>query len=155
MPFRLIAAMSENRCIGKNGRLPWHLPDDLKRFKELTKGQVVLMGRKTWESIPDRFRPLPNRKNIVLTRDASYRVPTEVECIHTWDQARETYADACVIGGAELYQLALPFADTIHLTRLHQIYQGDAFFPPFEDDGWRIVEDLPQKGYSFVTYKKL
>lgn len=137
----LLAALDRSRAIGRGNALPWHLPDDLKRFKALTLGKPVLMGRKTAESLG---RALPKRHNLVLTR--SGRVPFEgMEAVASIDEAlRIAAADAaselCVIGGGELYALTLPLATRMHLTHVDAaIDDGDAFFPEFEAAQWRVV----------------
>ncbi len=129
-PLSLIAAVAENRCIGHENRLPWHLPEDLKRFREITRGHPVIMGRKTFESIG---RPLPQRQNIVISRDPNYSA-CGVETVTSLEQAIEKASaqnpkEIFVIGGAEIYRLALPYADRLYLTLIHQEVPGDAFFP--------------------------
>lgn len=139
----LIAALDRNGAIGKGNALPWHLPDDLKRFKQLTLGKPVLMGRKTAESLG---RALPGRQNLVLTR--SGRVPHDgMHAVASLDAALRTASEAgaeelCVIGGGEIYALALPSATELHLTHVDTAVGGaDAFFPAFDAAGWRIVSE--------------
>jgi dihydrofolate reductase len=137
----LVVAMSENGVIGKDGGLPWHLPDDLKYFKVVTFGKPVLMGRRTFESIG---KPLPGRRNLVLTRAASGSVPG-VEYVHSVEQARSLAvgaAELCVIGGAEVFALALPLATRIYLTRVHATIAGDTFFPLRDFSAWRASESV-------------
>lgn len=132
----LVVAMAENGVIGNANRLPWHLPADLKHFKAVTMGKPILMGRKTYESIG---RPLPGRRNLVLTRNADFSAPG-VETVRTLDEAIERTAAAAelmIIGGAELYRLALPRAQRIHLTRVHAPIAGDTRFPPCDWSEWR------------------
>lgn len=150
----LIAAMGRNRELGFGNKLPWHLPDDLKRFKKLTRGHTVIMGRKTYESIG---KPLPERKNIVVTRDPSYRAAGCVVVNSMADALREAGADSenFVIGGAEIYALALPFADKIYLTAVDAERPADAYFPEFEEKQWRITKTEPHQAdekhiYPFV-----
>jgi dihydrofolate reductase len=137
----LIAALDRNRAIGRDNALPWHLPDDLKRFKALTFGKPILMGRKTAESIG---RALPGRRNLVLTRSARVPFPG-MEAVSSLDDAHtiaeEDGADAlCVIGGGELYTLALPLATRMHLTFVDTaIADADVFFPRFDSADWRIL----------------
>lgn len=135
----LIAALDGHRAIGRGNALPWHLPDDLKRFKALTLGRPVLMGRKTAESLG---RALPKRRNLVLTR--SGRVPFEgMQAVASLDAAiahaqADGAAELCVIGGGELYALALPRATRMHLTHVDTVVEGcDAFFPAFDPADWR------------------
>ena len=157
----LIAALDRNRAIGRGNALPWHLPDDLKRFKALTLGKPVLMGRKTAESLG---RALPKRRNLVLTR--SGRVPFDgMQAVASIEDAlRIAEADGadelCVIGGGEIYALALPLATRMHLTHVDTaIDDGDAFFPAFDADVWREVArearaagDTHAHGFDFVDY---
>ena len=137
----LIVAVSDNGVIGRDNALPWHLPDDLKRFKQLTLGKPIVMGRKTYESIG---RPLPGRQNIVVTRDANYR-REGVTVVHSVDDALRAAADApevMVIGGADLFRLFLPRASRIHLTRVHAQVMGNVFWPEL-GDAWDVVSREP------------
>jgi dihydrofolate reductase len=145
-------ARATNGVIGRDGRLPWHLPADLKRFKAQTLGRPMIMGRKTFESFP---APLPGRRHIVLTRDPSWSA-AGAEVAHSVAEALALAADdAAVIGGAEVFALLLDRADRIELTEIHAEPEGDAIVPPFT--GWRETgrEDHPAEGdrpaYSFVT----
>ncbi len=138
MSLILIAAASENNVIGQGNRLPWNLPDDLKHFRELTRGHPVIMGRKTYQSIG---RPLPNRTNIVISRDAKFEAPG-CQLVSSIDQALamvEPGQAAYVIGGGELYTQALPLADAIELTRVHTVIAGDAYFPVIDTTSWQRV----------------
>jgi dihydrofolate reductase len=145
--------MAANRVIGRDGDLPWHLPGDLKHFKELTSGGTVVMGRKTYESIPERFRPLPNRRNIVLTRNGFEDPGAEIE-----NDLRAALAQDCfVIGGGSLYAQALPLADRLYLTEVDAEIAGDTFFP--ETPGWHVTEEsepIEENGlrYRFRTYER-
>ncbi len=134
----LIVAVADNGVIGRDNALPWHLPDDLKRFKRLTWGLPIVMGRKTFESIG---KPLPGRENIVVTRDANYR-REGVTVVHGIDEAVRAAGDAAelmVIGGAELFRMFLPRATRIHLTRVHANVAGDVVWPAL-DDTWGVVD---------------
>ena len=157
MSVIIIAAISENNCIGKNGAVPWRIPEDLKRFRELTTGHVVIMGRKTWESIPAAFRPLPKRTNIVLTRNADYPLPHEVERASSLEEAIAHHPnhDIYIIGGADVYASALPLADRMELTRVHERTEGDTFFPSFDASAWEILAQEDRKGFSFVSYHRI
>jgi dihydrofolate reductase len=156
----LIAAVARDGVIGIDNRLPWRLPADLKRFKELTLGHTVIMGRKTWESLPAAFRPLPGRRNIVVTRDASYRAAGAV--VATSLPAAIDAADdgaAFVIGGAELYAAALPLADHLRLTEIDATFEGDTHFPTIDHRQWRETtrerqHDEAGFNYSFVGYQR-
>jgi len=157
----LIAAVARNRVIGKGNRLLCHLPEDLRRFREITRGKPVLMGRKTWESLPEKFRPLPGRHNLVLSRDPSYVAPgatlagSLAEAIEIAGDADEIF----VIGGAELYRQALPLAGRLYLTELSADFDGDAFFPELTPGEWMETSrqqpaqaSLP--AFSFVVYQR-
>ena len=159
----VIAALDRNRAIGRGNALPWHLPDDLKRFKALILGKPVLMGRKTAESLG---RALPKRRNLVLTR--SGRVPFDgMEAVASLDEAQALAVaygvdELCVIGGGELYALALPFALRLQLTHVDTIVHGcDAFFPAYDSAQWRAVareahaaDDRHAFAFEFVDYER-
>lgn len=154
----LIAAIAANGVIGKDNQLLWHLPGDLKRFKALTTGQAVIMGRKTWESLPEKFRPLPGRRNLVISRNPAY-VAAGAQVVASLDAALAACADlavAFVIGGAEIYALALPGADRLELTELATSFEGDAVFPAIDPRRWTAArgERHNENGldYTFVTY---
>lgn len=144
MKVSLIAAVSENGVIGREGGLPWHLPDDFRFFKRKTTGHCLIMGRKTLDSIGG---VLPNRTSIVVTRDASWQREGVIVTSSLEDalaKAREQGDDEAFIGGgAEIYQLALPVADRIYLTRVHTDVEGDVHFPTFDEDAWKIVDEAP------------
>lgn len=157
-PLTLIAAVAKNGVIGKDNRLLWQLPGDLKRFKQLTLGHAVIMGRKTWESLPERFRPLPGRVNIVVTRDKTYRADGAT-IAHSLADAIAAAGEATpfVIGGGTLYAEALPLAERLELTELHADYDGDTHFPALDPKRWREAAREPQQtesdpSYDFVTY---
>jgi len=136
----LIVAMTDDGVIGIDGQLPWRLPEDLRRFKAATLGKPVVMGRKTFESIG---RPLPQRHNIVLTRQSGLSLAdAAVTVVPTFDAALQAAGDApevMIIGGAEIYRLALPLAQRILLTRVHANVRGDTHFPPLDPQGWRVL----------------
>jgi dihydrofolate reductase len=136
MTLSLLAALDRRNAIGKGNALPWHLPADLKRFKAMTLGKPVLMGRKTAESLG---RALPGRRNLVLTR--SGRVPFDgMEAIASLDDALSLDGEVCVIGGGEIFALTLPMATHLHLTHVDTIVEGaDAFFPEFDPRDWRVA----------------
>ncbi|MGE3616573.1 MAG: dihydrofolate reductase [Gemmatimonadales bacterium] len=139
MIISLVAAVAANRVIGRAGGLPWRLPDDLKRFKQLTIDHTVIMGRKTFDEIK---RPLANRRNVVISRDPEFR-PHGATVVPSLEEALAlgaTEGEVFVIGGAEIYRLALPFADRIYLTAVHADVEGDTLFPAFDADGW-VLED--------------
>lgn len=132
----LVVAMARGRVIGTDNAMPWHLPEDLKHFKAVTLGKPIIMGRKTWDSIG---RPLPGRRNIVVTRNEAWQADG-AEVAHSLEEALGLVADcaeACVIGGAELYRQALPLADRLSLTEIDLEVAGDAFFPAWDDGIWQ------------------
>jgi len=157
----LILARAANGAIGRRGALPWRLPEDMRRFKAVTWGKPCIMGRKTWESLPGKFRPLPGRANIVLTRNLAFAA--EGACtVHSLDEAFAADApEVMVIGGAALYAAALPQAGRIYLTEVHvEIADGDVFLPPVSPRDWREIarEDRVASGgptYSFVTLERI
>ncbi len=135
----LIVAVADSGVIGRDNNLPWHLPEDLKRFKRLTMGKPIIMGRKTFESIG---KPLPGRMNIVVTRDARYR-REGVTVVHDVESALEAAGpvpEVMVIGGAELFRSLLPRAGRVHLTRVHGDIDGDVMWPALDDREWQVVE---------------
>ena len=156
----LIAAASENNVIGKDNKLIWHLSDDLKHFKDLTKGHVVIMGRKTFESMP---KALPNRTNIVITRKTDY-IATDAIVVHSLNQALEKTVDdnqPFIIGGGEIYNIAIKIADRIELTRVHTEIDGDAYFPEINDNIWkevsrekRLKDEKHNYDFTFIRYDK-
>ena len=162
MPARvsLIAALAENRVIGRNNALPWRLPADLKRFRRLTTGHPVILGRKNYESIG---RPLPERTNIVVTRDRDYRAPGCI-VVASLDAAYAAAGDATeifIIGGAELYAQTLARADRLYLTLVHAAVPGDTYFPEFDRAEWVEIERERHEpdanhvhAFSFVTYDR-
>ncbi|MBI4050093.1 MAG: dihydrofolate reductase [Candidatus Doudnabacteria bacterium] len=153
----LVAAVAKNNVIGKENDLPWYLPEDLKRFKRLTTGKTVLMGRKTYDSIIRRLgKPLPNRKNVVVTRDANFKAPEGVEIYHSLDAALAKYGNEhlFVIGGGEIYRQTIDRADKLEITHVDQQIDGDAFFPEIDEKKWKKTEEEPHEGYTFVTYER-
>ena len=151
-------AVSENLVIGKGNNLPWDLPEDLKHFKELTLGKTVLMGRKTYESIVARLgKPLPARKNVVISRQENYQVPEGVLVFKSLEDAFQELSsiDIYVIGGAEIFKLALPFAKMLEITFVNGNYDGDAFFPTIEWNKWKKIKDEPHEKFTFATYQKI
>jgi dihydrofolate reductase len=156
----LIAAAAENNVLGKDNQLIWHISEDLKRFKRHTQGHAVIMGRKTFESLP---KALPNRINIILTRNQNYKAK-DAFVAHTPEAALELAGDdpgPFIIGGGEIYSLFLPLADAIELTRVHHAFEGDAFFPEIDTSKWIITHQEKQEAtdgqpyaFSYLTYKK-
>lgn len=156
MRISLIVAMGENRVIGVENRMPWHLSADLKRFRQITMGKPIIMGRRTHESIG---RPLPGRKNIVLTGDPNYRAEG-CAVVHNPEEAlreAEGGEEAMVIGGSSVYREFLPLADRLYLTLIHRSFPGDTFFPEFDPSAWREVEriDLDDGSANGLKYSFL
>jgi dihydrofolate reductase len=155
----LIAACAHNHVIGINGKLPWHIPQDLKRFKRLTVGKTVIMGRKTYESIG---KPLIGRHNIVITRQERYQAPQGVSIVHNFAEAiaaagldpKTRSSEIFIIGGAEIYAQSLNFATRIELTLVDQHPEGDAFFPMLDANTWHSVARETHPGFDFITYER-
>lgn len=147
----IVVAQGSNRVIGVEGGLPWHLPSDMRRFRDLTMGHAVVMGRKTFESIPDRFRPLPGRRNVVISSNVRYdgveMAPTLAAAVRACD------GNCFVIGGGQVYAEALGIADRCYVTEVDAAAQGDTFFPQLPDAEWRCVEEsepISENDHSFV-----
>ncbi|QIL69665.1 dihydrofolate reductase [Diaphorobacter sp. HDW4B] len=161
MQINLIFAKADNGVIGKDGVMPWHLPEDMAHFKELTTGRPVIMGRKTWDSLPERFRPLPGRTNIVVTRqevwqhDGAKPATSLEDALTIASQSADT---AWVIGGAQIYALALPLAHRVEVTEIHQSFEGDAHAPELGPEWKEIARSDQVSGngmrFSFVTYER-
>ncbi|HEX4081043.1 MAG TPA: dihydrofolate reductase [Rhizomicrobium sp.] len=158
----LVVAAASNGVIGSRGAIPWHIPEDMRRFRSLTMGKPCIMGRKTWESLPKK--PLSGRLNIVVTRDAGLAAPG-AEVVPTFEAAveraeREGADEIAVIGGAEIYRAALLLADLVHLTEIHAAFDGDARLPALSVEDWREAsreEHLSGEGlrYAFVTLERV
>ena len=157
----LVAAVAANGVIGRDGVIPWHLPDDLRRFREVTTGAPVIMGRRTWDSLPDRFRPLPGRRNIVVTRnerwsaDGAERAGSLADALRLAGDAERV----SVIGGAQLYAEAMPVADLLVLTELGIAVEGDTRFPEWDRGAFAEIDRVPHVAadgtpYAFVTYRR-
>ncbi len=160
MKIAAIVAMNEARVIGRDGQLPWHIPEDLKRFKKLTMGSPVIMGRKTYESLPAVARPLPGRLNIVITRNKDFKAPEGVvivdspaAAIEAAKSADSQSGKAWIIGGAEIYRASLADIDEIALTKVPGRDQGDAYFPEFEES-FDLLQNEPGVGCSFLLYRR-
>ena len=154
----MIAAAAENKALGKDNQLIWHLPNDFKRFKSLTTGHHIIMGRKTFESFP---KPLPNRTHVIITRQSDYQaegcivVDSIEEAIEKCPENEESF----IIGGGEIYRLAMPYSDKIELTVVHHVFDADAFFPEINPEDWQLTQtDFQTKDekhlydYSYETY---
>lgn len=151
----IVVAVSENGVIGKDGDIPWYYPEDMKHFKEVTMENPVLMGRKTFESLPEDYKPLPGRTNIVLTR-SNPELPEEVEKAQKLEEAWEiadSKGDRCfIIGGEGVYRQTLDEADRMILTRIHQSYEGDTYFPDWEEENWKETERDEREELTFIEY---
>ena len=159
MSLSIIVAMGKNGEIGVNNTLPWNIPEDMKRFRKLTIGKPVVMGRRTYESLPENFRPLPGRKNIVVTKSSDFierYIGKGVVFTHDINTAlviagmhgTETY----VIGGGQIYEQTIGQAGKLEITHIKGNYQGDVYFPRINMDDWRVDKREDRIGYSFVTY---
>jgi len=151
----IIAAVAENGVIGKDGDIPWHIPEDLKRFKRLTTGNPVVMGRKTFESLPEEYRPLPGRTNIVLTLSGVKADVEEAESLdEAWMKADELSDKAFIIGGESVYRQCLDEADRIEITEIHEEYDGDSFFPEVDWSRWEEESRDKRSGFDFVRFER-
>ena len=153
----LISAISQNNCIGIKNQLPWNLPEDLKHFKNITDGKTILMGRNTWLSLPEKFRPLPNRKNIVISYDPIPDLPNNVLFYNNLNEALEKQKneEVFVIGGGMMYKQTIDRADTLYITHVHRVVDGDVFFPEINMNIWQEVEREKHAEFDFVIYKKI
>ena len=162
----IIVAASENNVIGKDNTLIWNLPADMKFFREKTTGHCIITGRKNYESIPEKFRPLPNRTNIVITRQKDYTAPGALVA-HTIEEALQKAKatgdpEIFIIGGAEIYRQSLKYTDRIYLTRIHQSFDGDAFFPVLHPAEWReiqstkgTVDEKNKYAHDYLVFEKI
>jgi len=153
----IIAAVANNGVIGKDNDLPWHISEDLKRFKRLTLNNTVLMGRKTFESILDRLgKPLPKRTNIIITRQADYQVPEGCFVYSNIDEALAKHAqeNIFIIGGASIYKQTIDLVDRLETTHVDQDYLGDTFFPKIDSEKWTQIAEEKFNTHRFVTYER-
>ncbi len=146
MILSIIVAASENNVIGKDNRLIWRLPADMKFFKEKTTGHVIITGRKNYESIPEKFRPLPDRKNIVVTRQKNYHSPgaivvSSIENALQYVSENHSNEEIFIIGGADIYKQTISICDKIYLTRIHHSFEGDAFFSALNKKEWILAQE--------------
>ena len=161
MRVALVAAVARGGVIGRDSGIPWRLPEDMQRFRTLTMGHPVVMGRRTWESLPDQFRPLPGRGNVVVTRNSDWSAQGADRAGSIEDALRllEGEATVFVIGGGEIYAAALPSADELLLTEIDAEIEGDTYFPNWDPDDFEEVArerhvSSDGVGYSFVTYER-
>src|SRR5258708_3620034 len=165
MIISMIAAVARNRVIGRANDLPWRLPDDMKYFMQTTKGHHVIMGRKNYESLPEKFRPLPNRTSIVVTRQTGYEAPGCAVVNHLEkgvELAKKSgEKELFIIGGAEIYRLAMGLAAKLYITEIDGEIEGDTFFPPIDKKSWRATsrqhhaaDERHPFAFDFVIYEK-
>jgi dihydrofolate reductase len=158
MKLTLVAAVAENNVIGSHNALPWYLPEDLKHFKQVTVGKTVLMGKNTFDSIMDRLKkPLPERTNVVITRQMDYQAPEGVIVYHSLEEALEGLKDTpevMVAGGGQIFNQLMDKADKLILTEVHKEVDGDVLFPNVDKNVWKEIsrEDHPE--FSFVEYER-
>ena len=170
MIISLIAAVAENNVIGKDNNLPWHLPTDMKYFRDTTMGHCVIMGRKNYDSIPLKYRPLDGRTNIVVTRQKDFKAEGCI-VVNSVEEALKQAAlvpplggreaEVFIIGGADIYKQTIDIADKIYYTKIHHTFEGDAFFPEIDSVKWKLIDkkdaaaDVKNKfPFSFCVYKK-
>ncbi len=153
----VIVAVAENNAIGKDGDIPWNIPEDFLHFKKKTMGHPCIMGDVTFESLPESSRPLPGRENIVLTFDRKYN-PPGAKIFHSWEDAIEYVKDkekVFICGGATIYRLGMKVADTLELTRVHRVVKdADTFFPEIDFKEWKLVNEERHEEFSFLTYRR-
>ncbi len=155
----IIAAMSKNRVIGKDNKIPWHLPEDLRRFRELTSGKVIIMGRKTYESIG---KPLPKRINVVVSSKMEstesimvyHDLIEAIEAMRLYTKNFNLPEEIMIIGGAEIYNQTVGICDKLYMTILDKEYDGDTFFPEIDMTTWKVVDTNQKEGHSYITYEK-
>jgi dihydrofolate reductase len=161
-PLSLIAAVARHRTIGRDNQLPWHLSGDMRHFRETTSGRPVIMGRRTWESLPEKFRPLSGRLNVVVSKNPDYSACGAIvtgSLAEAIKKAERKGGEIFVIGGAKLYHQALPLAGRLYLTEIDAEIPGDAFFPELRADEWREVsrsQPFEEAGltYAFAVYRR-
>ena len=152
----IIAAVAENNVIGKDGDIPWHIPEDLQHFKEKTTEHTVVMGRKTFQSLPNSFKPLPDRQNIVLTRSDFQPENGSVNIANSLDKAWQKAENQkiFIIGGAGIYRQTIEKADKMVITEVHEEYEGDTYFPEWNQENWKEIERDDRGEISFVEYTR-
>ena len=161
----IIVAASDNNVIGKDNKLIWHLPADMKFFKETTTGHCIITGRKNYESIPEKFRPLPNRTNIVITRQENYNAPGAIvvkSIEEAIEKAKQTGDDEIfIIGGAEIFKQSLHLTDKIYFTKIYHFFEGDVFFPELNTSEWKetgrikgITDEKNKYPHDFIIFEK-
>lgn len=165
MSISIIVAVDNNNVIGKDNALIWHLPADMKFFKEKTSGHCIITGRKNYESIPQKFRPLPNRTNIIVTRQADYDAPGAIvvsSIENALEQAKKiSDTEIFIIGGAEIFKQSIHLADKLYITHIHHSFEGDVYFPEINKNEWKeitrtqgTVDEKNIYAHDFVTYER-
>jgi len=153
----IVAISGEKRVMGKNGSIPWQIPEDLQYFKKITSGSIVIMGRKTWESLPSQYRPLPDRENIVLTRDTDFNALGAV-VVHSKEEALQKVdssanKDIFIIGGSAIYEMFLPDTEKLFITQIKKDFDGDIYFPSYEDM-FSLTKETPGEKVIFKEFKR-
>ena len=166
MEIAMIAAVAENGVIGKDNDLVWSLPDDMKYFMNSTKNHYIILGRKNYESLPPKFRPLPNRTNIVITRQQGLKLENTI-VVNSLEEAievckKDNQEKIFVIGGGQIYKQALPITNTLYITEIHQKFDGDTFFPEYDKSEWEETsreqhgtDERHKYAFDFVVYKRI
>ena len=166
MTLSIIVAVSENGVIGKDNRLIWSLPADMKFFKEKTTGHVIITGRKNYESIPEKFRPLPNRINVVITRQKNYHAPgaiivSSIPGALEYASKHSDKEEVFVIGGSEIFNQVVPACNKVYLTWVHQSFEGDVFFKPLSENEWKLTssekhpaDEKHKYAFTFETWER-
>ncbi len=157
--IKIICALAENRVIGNDGKIPWYVLQDFKLFKEATTNQIVVMGRNTWESLPDKFRPLPNRINFVvsstLREKENFFVVNSIHSVISIAKANYEDKDIFLIGGSRIYEEGLELADELYLSYIKGEFEGDTYFPEFNKDNYELIEEKEYEGFVFRRFKKI
>lgn len=166
MILSIIVAVAENGAIGKDNKLIWNLPADMKFFREKTVGHFIITGRKNYESIPEKFRPLPNRTNIIITRQKDYHAPgtiivSSVEAALDYARRHSDKEEVFIIGGAEIFNQVMPEVDRVYLTRVHHHFEGDVFFRDLSGEEWKLVyskrfepDEKNKYAHTFETWER-
>jgi dihydrofolate reductase len=147
----IIVAVADNNVIGKGGKIPWYIKEDFQHFKDLTIGNVCLMGDRTYDSLP--IRPLPGRENVIITFNKEYEAPG-AKIFYSFEDALSAYKNKkiYICGGATVYRIALPIATRLELTRVHKKYEGDTFFPEIDFSKWKLTKEEKHEGFTFQTF---
>lgn len=154
--YKIIVAYDDHRGIGKGLDIPWHISEDLKRFKELTLNQNIIMGANTYKSIINmNGKPLPKRNNIVLSKKITSSEFDNVFFYSDFHEVLKNYSDAWVIGGGEVYKVMLPHSSKLYITKVKGDYNCDIFFPEIKEQDWKLIDEINNEGYSYLTYERI